>query len=815
MSQPKLKAEKPKILNLNAPTVRNQRTLIWLQHQTPTVSWSKWDGIVSSVSDYEYWSKRNTKIVGLVVCYIPLEEEKRDIDEFMESYFESLFTISKKVQMILISQDILSLKSQEYWSDNFDNLILLDSVLTQYPFLETAWSKNTNETVADAVAIFAHICRYNRLIDCPVTEERQQALTPMIKVHHDIIPEEIWAVSQYFKHKDKQRSQEIKQCLAINCSNPHIDRIVLLTEQDYSREWTGIPGATKIQQVIIRKRLTYANFLQYVHDVIPYRVYVILCNSDIYFADSLTNLWKINLTGRMLALLRWDDTTTLNSKLSYSDSVQLQLESRRKATLFGPRADSQDTWIFLSDSIKDTVWNYAVFDFELGHPGCDNAFAGHILQHRFFISNPALTFKTYHLHNSAIRTYSKTDIIKSSLYVNIAPSYIIDTQQKHIPDTPYQCICNELVEFEVQSSSISNVITYCTMLEKQGRFAWEPSIENHYFEPAIPIYHWKRACVTPNGLVYDPYTIYTGKYADTYPYWKDTIVSILTPMQRRSRMLAIPSTTDSMNIHFSHPDVYILHYMSRCLRLLSEYCGQTLKYVTDSASMVDAASVVDAASANTSVDVIESKVFAPVSWWIPQQFEQYITQFKLPTNVELVHHDESSACWADDVIGFVPGPIEFGREEMSALRQLLPTWVSTPSRRACVVVLDDVITQEFVDRVIIPFFYNNDPFWSVRCVRKDDYTNYTQMCGASMCVFVGGPNRHSHWAKLWALPKYCCVVEFQQELRIDGEFQHMAHVCDFKSWVLLLSKGVISDVQEQIMIQLKKWFVKNDDSLVS
>ncbi len=84
-----------------------------------------------------------------------------------------------------------------------------------------------------------------------------------------------------------------------------------------------------------------------------------------------------------------------------------------------------------------------------------------------------------------------------------------------------------------------------------------------------------------------------------------------------------------------------------------------------------------------------------------------------------------------------------------------------------------------------------------------------------MCIFVGGPNRHSHWAKLWALPKYCCVIEFQQELLLDGEFQHMAHVCDFKSWVLLLSKGVISDVQEQILTQLKKWFVKNDDALIS
>jgi hypothetical protein len=57
------------------------------------------------------------------------------------------------------------------------------------------------------------------------------------------------------------------------------------------------------------------------------------------------------------------------------------------------------------------------------------------------------------------------------------------------------------------------------------------------------------------------------------------------------------------------------------------------------------------------------------------------------------------------------------------------------------------------------------------------------------------------------------VVEFQQELKIDGEFQHLAHVAGFKSWVLLLSKGSVTDVQEQIVEQLTKWFKKNEDEL--
>ena len=103
--------------------------------------------------------------------------------------------------------------------------------------------------------------------------------------------------------------------------------------------------------------------------------------------------------------------------------------------------------------------------------------------------------------------------------------------------------------------------------------------------------------------------------------------------------------------------------------------------------------------------------------------------------------------------------------------------------------------------------------WSIRYVYESDYASYDSLIGASLCIFIGGQKANKSWAKLWALPKECCVIEFQQELLIDGEFQHLAHVAGFKSWVLLLSKGSTDDVQEQIMEQLEKWFKKNQTEL--
>ena len=748
----------PKLLNLSAPTLRNQRTLIWLQEQSntesskqsSTVNWSKWDAVVTSISAYNHWSQYNTKIVGIIITELT-----------STAALDELFKISKQVPMILISQKVLALKSEQYWTDNFDNVLNLDNILEHYPFINNPW----NQTDNDAVAILGLLCRYNRIVDCNVSEKRLADLSN-ITLANELKPSETWMVTQFFKHKDNKRFNEIKECLIKNCANPYIDKIVLINEKDYTDEFNKIPGSKKIEQFVSKQRLTYANFLQYVYDAVPNNVFTVLCNADIYFGDALLDLHKINMTDKMLALLRWD--------------VPLSgLEGDAK--IFGPRADSQDTWIFLSDSIKARKWDYSKLNFQLGQAGCDNAFAGHMLRQKFVISNPAVSFKTFHLHNTNIRNYDKKDYIRSDIYINIAPTFVIDTKQETTPPGKPETISNELASFEVKSSSMSNEITYCTMLEKEGRYKWEPSVENHYFEAAIPVYKWNKASVTPNGLVYDPYRIYRGNHADKdrFNYWTSANVDILTPLQKRDKMFAIPFKNTDV---FKHPDTYILQYLSRCARLLKTNPG--------------------------------------TSFWIPKQFADYIEYFDWGTEkLNGAYFDENTGVWADEVVGFLPEPAasELGQEDIVALRALYPSWVEKPAEKICAVVIGPNITEKFVDEQISKFLQNQSgqvlDAWSIRYVYESDYASYDSLIGASLCIFVGGQKANNFWAKLWALPKECCVIEFQQELLIDGEFQHLAHVAGFKSWVLLLSKGSAVDVQEQIMEQLEKWFKKNEDEL--
>jgi hypothetical protein len=737
----------PKLLNLSTPIIRNQRTLIWLQNQSTTVNWSKWDIVVTSIESYKLWSTHTNKIVGIIIT---------EPSENTDSFLNELYQISKRVPLILLSQQILSLKSEEYWSENFDNVLNLNNITDQYPFIHQSW----DGTINDAVAIFGLLFRYNRVVDCSPSQARLTIMPSNLTFHTGLQPNETWVFTQFFKHKDAKRFKEIKECLIKNCECPHIDKVVLINEKDYSDEYKKIKGAEKITQFISGRRLTYANFLQYVYDVVPMNVFTILCNADIYFGDSLLDLHKINMEDKMLGLLRWD------------------VDTEGDAKIFGPRADSQDTWIFLSNSIKARKWDYNKFNFQLGQAGCDNAFAGHILRNKFLISNPAVNFKTFHLHNTNIRNYDKKDYIRADVYINLAPTFIIDSKQETTPSGTPSMLSNELASFEVKSSSMSNEITYCTMLEKEGRYKWEPSVENNYFEAAIPLYKWKNCSVTPNGLVYDLYNIYRGKYAeeDRFNYWSGANVDILTPLQKRSKMLAIPFKNTDV---FHHPDTYILNYMSRCARLLKTNPG--------------------------------------ASFWIPPQFADYLQYFEWGVEkLDATFFDENTACYADEVIGFLPGPqtLELGSEDIQALRDLYPSWLEKPAGKICSVVLGQQITQKFAEDTISTFLLDKDEEWSIRYVRESDYASYDALLGASLCIFIGGQKTQNFWSKLWALPTDCCVIEFQQELKIDGEFQHLAHIAGFKSWVLLLSKGNEKDVQEQVLEQLGKWFNKNGDELV-
>lgn len=94
----------PKILNLNTPIVRDQRTLIWLQNQDTSVLWNRWDAIVSSLNDFIRWSDVGAHIVGVILNTLG--------DKSINDFTDELFNVARDVPLILIPQSILSQKKR-------------------------------------------------------------------------------------------------------------------------------------------------------------------------------------------------------------------------------------------------------------------------------------------------------------------------------------------------------------------------------------------------------------------------------------------------------------------------------------------------------------------------------------------------------------------------------------------------------------------------------------------------------------------------------------------------------------------------------
>ena len=217
---------------------------------------------------------------------------------------------------------------------------------------------------------------------------------------------------QYFIHSDKKRHAEIKKCLKYNIKNKYITKIYLLNEKIYSRDELGVTS-DKIVQVNIGKRLKFQDVFDYIssNNVTGYNVII---NSDIFFDETIKNLYKsdIHINKKMFALLRYE-----YDQNNYQESK-----------IFGPRGDSQDTWIVHSN-FNIPKSQSKIFNFEFGKPGCDNKLTYLMSVLGFEIINDPKFIKTIHVHNTNVRNYNSSDKIKFPYEIIVPKYYLNDVQQ--------------------------------------------------------------------------------------------------------------------------------------------------------------------------------------------------------------------------------------------------------------------------------------------------------------------------------------------------------------------------------------------------
>jgi len=212
--------------------------------------------------------------------------------------------------------------------------------------------------------------------------------------------DKIYLIYQFFIHKDKNRNIELRKCLRFNVENPYIDKIYLLNEKIYNKEELGVES-DKIDQRNIVNRIKFKDVFKFVEKE-QLNGYIITCNADIFFDKTVSNLRMSEMSKQkqILTQLRFDYT---NKQLG-------------KCKLFGPRADSQDTWIFHSNynPYKDAK----IFNFIFGKPGCDNKLIYLFNILGFEVFNQPYFVKTYHIQQDEQRDYGNDMLSKPYMLVS-------------------------------------------------------------------------------------------------------------------------------------------------------------------------------------------------------------------------------------------------------------------------------------------------------------------------------------------------------------------------------------------------------------
>lgn len=156
---------------------------------------------------------------------------------------------------------------------------------------------------------------------------------------------------------NRRRQVELKLCLDKNRKNKHFNLIV--------RE--------------SNTRMTFNDFFEDIRKHGDDKGVNIVCNSDIYFDDTVLLTEQI-LETQVYALNRWD-WHPYNEPIHYN--------------MLG----SSDVWVFRG--IPKNING----DFYLGNWGCDGRLGYEIIKAGYSLYNPSLSIKTVHLHHVNVHNY--------------------------------------------------------------------------------------------------------------------------------------------------------------------------------------------------------------------------------------------------------------------------------------------------------------------------------------------------------------------------------------------------------------------------
>ena len=710
-------------MNLDTSLWRDQKSLVWFDSApTSTERLNRWDIAATSVTAASALTAASLP-PDIVLCFGPIETAAQWCKDGH----------ARGPKIVAVTKKLVSHMGLEKFAElALGNVVCLEELHEMYPHIGSAW----DGSVEDAKVMLALLFHFGRTF--PATNPSGRPLRGLVLQDTLQSPQPLWLVTQYYKPQTFSRRAEIDACLQKNSECDVIDKIVLLNETKLA------PEGLRIEEQVIGKRLTYADVIRWIYEKAPRDILVAFANADIFLdGPSWRALWSTDIekAPKFLALLRWDVTSASHTS---------------EAKLFGPRADSQDTWVLSSNAVKAVTWDWAALEFPFGQGGCDNAITVELFRKKFLVANPALTLKTYHLHSSGVRNYDPRNVVEKPVFLYIQPTGLHDMKPiQEIPGTEMM----KLASFERRVKgplSAAQARTFCAMVARSTNdlVNLEVDAPNLWTPVPVPLSRVTDVFYTKDGLAYTYDRLLVGKTKASAEAWGNSKVSYLAAslLVNHGVIAPLPDAVAAI------PGRYLLEYISKVLLLTQRFTMPSGEF------------------------------------WCSRKPDcgEVLRMFTWPTSeIPVISRDENQQTWCPNAVmwPYEDSPAEYvSKEQIGALRGALGLggWDAHVSKKQLLIVVDEKwITQAVAESIEkqLEGVLTVKLVWTGRTSLEASLRSLRGAWG----ILLSKGDPLTAWC--WVLPHGAFVWEVQSEMEPSAVTLHTAAAAEMEHRLTIVPKG--------------------------
>lgn len=727
---------------------KNRKTLVWMK-EPPTVQtarWARWDIAVNGL---------DPNLLAWKPQMVVLINETPAATKWLQT------PAAKNTRFILVSRNLVNyIGEDKFQGFGLGNVLCLEEFSEMYPFIGPSW----DGTVEDALLCASIIFRYQRLVGIKSENTRlsKVLLDPLaLKVTETCEPPEpLVLIQQYYKPLQALRAREIDRCLAKNLQNPLIDQIYLFIESKNMK----LPKHPKLVFIEKKQRITYADCIQLIQDKVGNSKLVAFANSDIYLDNSWSSLWSSDIHDVCLALLRWEEEGT-------------SANSGGEPELYGPRADSQDTWVLHSDSVLSRSWDLEKFKIPFGTPGCDNAVLVEFLRNKFRIVNPALSLRTLHVHKSQIRSYDPLDIVDRPIYMHVDPTGIHELNPLlDWSSWTSKVVVHKPIDRPLKATTPKALSMFCSQINRETDFTWTVAGPNTYVTPAFQdneIDIEGGGFVSCNGLAYTYSDLCVGKTELQKTLWSENQVSHLMPAQMTNAMMCFPLEEDWLE----NPALYTLYYLSRVIKQHQET--------------------------------------PEASFWC-RRTSDLLPAFRLfnwnEKRGHLLHFSKDTQAFSQKIVGRTAHGVRIMPRDIEALRSnVFGGWTNTriaEPKPILVVVADAAHIKDDLLEMLEKYVEAKE--YEVKVIYANaDASKWAEALSGASRVILSTSVKHVKvhtWAWMWLAPLDCAILELQEEREPSDSLVHLCAAAGLDWTLLQYPRATPEGFKKIIMKEVEKWF---------